>query len=263
MPRKPPRPAPGSGDGERRRAVREQQQRAAAAAKRRRNLIQLAVIAGVALVVIAIVGAAVIIGNRGKASTSAGGAPTANTTVTVDNVSVPFAIDGSAVRVGPANAKARVDLWVDYSCPHCQEFEADNNAALNTLIAGGDVAVSYHNIQIHSDYGTVAGGAAACVATHDPNHWVPFNASLYTNQSTETQDWNASQLRDFAGQQGINSAALDCIGASTYPGWIASNTADATKQGVEGTPTMFVNGQQTATLSGQALITKVKQLAGH
>lgn len=145
---KSPPPQPSIAD--RRRRAREQQQRQAANVKRRRTIVQAGVIGGVALVVVAIVASAVILGNRGRGSTT----PAADTTVTVNNVQVPFAVSGSAVRVGPADAKAKVDLWVDYSCPHCQEFEAENSEVLNQLIAGGDVSVSYHNIQIVTTYGT-------------------------------------------------------------------------------------------------------------
>lgn len=253
-----PRPDRRPSTPDRRKLAREAQERQVAAAKRRRNRIQLAVVGGVAVVVLAIVAGAVLIGRHQQS----GSTPTADTTVTVANVKVPFAITGSAVRVGPADAAARVDLWVDYSCPHCQEFEAENSDTLNQLIAGGNVSVSYHNIQVHSDYGTAAGGAAACVAAKDPEHWVGFNSSLYANESTDTDSWTAAQFRTFAEQQGVNADALGCITADPYSGWIADNTADAAKQGVSGTPTLFFNGQQSETVTGQALKTKVDQLAG-
>jgi protein-disulfide isomerase len=260
MARAPHPPAGRSTPADRRRAVREEQQRQAVAAKRRRSLIQAGIIAGVAVVVIAIVASAVIIGHRSQASR--GDVPSVDSTVAVDNVSVPFAVAGSAVRVGPADAKARIDLWVDYSCPHCQEFEADNNTVLNQLIAAGNVSVSYHNIQIVTDYGTAAGSAAACVATADPAKWVAFNSSLYANHNAETDGWSAADFRTFAGQQGVNDAAMACITADRYSGWIAANTADAARQNVNSTPTMLINGQATEPLTGQDLISKVNQLAG-
>ncbi len=245
---------------DRRAAVREQQRLAAAAAKRRRTFIQVGIIGGVAVLVIAIVATAVILGNR--RSTATGAAPQVESTVTVDNVKVPFAVTGSAVRVGPADAKARVDLWVDYSCPHCQEYEASEATRLNSLVAAGDVSVSYHNIQFVTDYGTAAGSAAACVATQDPEKWLAFNTSLYANHSATTDDWTAGQFRDFAQQQGVNTAALDCISAEQYTGWIGTNTSDAAENQVDGTPTLFLNGQKSELLAGDALTTKVNELAG-
>lgn len=247
-----------SADTDRRRLAREAQIREAAATKRRRTLIQIAVIGSVAVVVIGIVTTAVVIGSRQRSATT----PTVSTTVAVGTAQVPFAVDGSAVRVGPADAKAKVDIWVDYSCPHCQEFEAANSEALNSLIAGGGVSVSYHNIQFQTGYGREAGSAAACVAAYDPSSWVGFNTSLYANHSATTDDWTATQFTDFAAQQGVNAEAQTCISSDRYSSWITANTADAAKNDVQGTPTLFFNGVKSETISGPALVAKVNELAG-
>jgi protein-disulfide isomerase len=125
------------------------------------------------------------------------------------------------------------------------------------------VAVSYHNIQIVTGYGTEAGSASACLAVNDPDRWVTFNSALYANHGATTDSWTASDFRTFAASQGAGSATQDCITAERYRDWITANTGDATKQGVQGTPTMFLNGQQQAeTPTGQALLDKVNALVG-
>ena len=242
----------------RRQQARLRQQQEAAAAARRRRFVQLGIIGGVALLVVAIVASAVIIGQRGQSKE----APSVDTTVSVDGATVPFTVTGSAVRLGPSGAKAQVDLWVDYSCPHCQEFEAENSSVLNQLVAAGDVSVSYHNVEIVTDYGTEAGSAAACVAALAPEKWVAFNTSLYANHSSQTDDWKAADFRGFAEQQGVGGDALSCITDRRYAGWIKANTGDFDKQNIKGTPAMFLNGQPSDTLSGAALTAKVNQLAG-
>jgi len=255
MPKSNKRPA----SADRRAQVRAEQARLAAAAKRRRTITQLAIIGGVAVLVIAIVVVAVVVGNRGKGDVVA---PQVSTTVPLGGAQVPLAVDGSAVRLGPADAPARVDLWVDYSCPHCQEFEAENNATLTQLVAAGKVSVSYHNVEFVSGYGAQAGSAAACVAALQPDKWLAFNSSLYANHNGQTDGWDASDFRDFAQQQGISGDALGCIGDGRYTGWIKSNTDASDEQGVTATPTMLLNGEKSDTLSGAALTAKVNQLAG-
>ncbi|HET9650385.1 MAG TPA: thioredoxin domain-containing protein [Microlunatus sp.] len=242
---------------DRRQQVRLRQQQEASAAKRRRLIRQLVLVGALVLVVAAMIGTAVFFGLRGQSGT----APQANTTVTVDNVSVPFVVEGTAVRIGPADAKAKIDLWVDYSCPHCQEFEAANDQLLNQLVAAGDTSVSYHNIQIVTDYGTQAGSAGACVAANDAEKWVDVNAALYANHSADTDGWGAAQFADFAAQHGVNSAAQTCIQNSKYTDWITANTTASAAAGVSGTPTMFINGEkQEQTPSGDALKAKVDQI---
>ena len=259
------RPDPGAED--RRRQARAAQQAALARAKRRRTLTQLAIIGGVAVVVIGIIATAVVLGTRGNDTPAATGGPVASGTTTVGATSVPFAIGGSGgtatgVRVGAADAKVQMDLWVDYSCPHCQEFEAANNAAISSLVASGKLAAVYHNIQIVTDYGTEAGSASACLAVHDPNAWPAFNAALYANHGEGTDGWGASDFARFAAANGGGSATQSCITDGTYRSWITANTSASAKADVEGTPTMFIDGQKTDTLSGQALVDRVNSLAG-
>jgi protein-disulfide isomerase len=257
------RPDPGAED--RRRQARAAQQAALARAKRRRTLVQLAIVGGVAVVVIAIVATAVVLGRRGQA-TSAGSSPSASATTNVDGTSVPFVIGGTGatangVRVGNADAKVSMDLWVDYSCPHCQEFEATNNATITSLVASGKLAVTYHNIQIVTDYGTEAGSASACMAVHDPAAWPAYNAALYANHSAATDSWGASDFTRFAAANGGGDATQRCTTDGTYRGWITANTAASTKADVTGTPTMIIDGKKTDTLSGQDLVDRVNSLA--
>ncbi|GAA1431822.1 hypothetical protein GCM10009616_19810 [Microlunatus lacustris] len=251
-------PAPGA-TANRRQQAREQARSAAAAARRRRIMIQVGVVTAVAAVVVGIVVTAAVIGRR--SAPAAGGAPVVDTTVTVGGAQVPMAVDGSAVRLGPADASTTLDLWVDYSCPHCQDYEAANGPVFEQLVAGGDVAVRYHNLQFVSRYGGTAGSAAACVAAEDPQRWPALNAALYANHDAATDGWSAAQFREFAASQGVDTAAQDCIGRSRYTGWIASNTADAAARGIESTPTLQLNGQTVPTVGGQELLDRVAQLA--
>jgi hypothetical protein len=256
----------GSAAPDRRRQARAAQQAALARAKRRRTLTQVGIIGGVAVVVVAIIATAVLLGRSGSTPAAGGGAgtPSATGTTSIGGASVPLAIGGgvpNGVKVGRSDAKVSMDLWVDYSCPHCQEFEAANNGVISDLVASGKLAVTYHNIEIVTDYGTEAGSAAACVAVNDPGAWPAFNAALYANHSASTDGWSASDFASFADSNGAGDATQKCITDETYTGWIADNTAASVKADVSGTPTMFIDGQKTDTLSGQALTDRVNSLA--
>jgi protein-disulfide isomerase len=248
----------GDGKGGNRQQARERARLEAAKLQRKRRLTQGAVVAAVAVVAIGIVVIAVVLGTSGRAER----VPTASTNVTVGDSSVPFSIDGSAVQVGQNDAKVTMDLWVDYSCPHCQEFEADSNDVITERVASGVLKVRYHNIQIVTAYGEQAGSAAACVATSAPEQWWAFNAALYANHSTETDGYRGPELADFAAQQGItDEETLGCIRDERYTTWISDNTTAAGEAGVTGTPTLFFNGEQAETVSGAALGAKIDELA--
>jgi protein-disulfide isomerase len=264
VPKQPPKNATNAagkeadGRGGNRQQARERARLEAAKLQRKRRITQGIVVGVVALVAIGIVASAVVLGTAGRSER----VPTASTEVTVGDASVPFSIDGSAVQVGRDDAKVTMDLWVDYSCPHCQEFEADSNDVITERVANGTLKARYHNIQIVTPYGSQAGSAAACVATNAPDQWWAFNAALYANHSTETDTWEGAQLAEFASQQGItDSETLGCIRDQRYTSWITDNTSAASEAGVTGTPTLFFNGQQAETVSGAALAAKIDQLA--
>lgn len=243
-----------------RRQARQRHLEQLAAEKRRRRLVRIGVVGGVGLVVVAMIATAIFFGTR----PSSDRAPVADTTIAIGATpEVPFVVEGTGVRIGASDAKAKVDLWVDYSCPHCADFEAANNANLSQLVAEGDVAVTYHNIQIVTAYGTQAGSAAACVAAYDPNRWPAINAALYANHSATTDGWQPAQFSSFLKQQGVtNPEALSCTQGGNYTSWISENTTASAEAGVTGTPTMFLNGEKTETLSGDALTTRIRALTG-
>lgn len=257
---KPPPKSAGSGDSKTgsRQQARERARQEAARMQRKRRTTQIIVIGLVAVVAIGLVATAVLLGTAGRDDR----VPTANTNVTVGGALVPFTVDGTAIQLGKQDAPVTMDLWVDYSCPHCQDFEAESNEVLAQKVAEGKLRLRYHKIQIVSAYGSQAGSASACVATYAPEQWWAFNAALYANHSQQTDGWKGPQLADFAQQQGItNEDALNCIRDQRYTSWITANTAAAGEAGVTGTPTMFLNGQQVETVSGSALGAKIDELA--
>ena len=196
-----------NGKGNNRQQARERARLEAARVQRKRRITQGIVVGVVALLAIGIVASAVLLGTR--RSQRAG--PHRRHERDGRRRLRPFGIDGSAVQVGKPDAKVTMDLWVDYSCPHCQEFEADSNDVITQKVASGGLKVNYHNIQIVTAYGTQAGSAAACVATYAPESWWAFNAALYANHSAETDGWKgrrAGRLRHPAGHHRPGRAGL-------------------------------------------------------
>ena len=242
--------------------ARERARSQAEAARRRSRLTQILVIGVVALVVVGIIGAAVII----SVVTQGRQTPSADTTVPVGaGVRVPFAVDGSAIRIGPKDAKVQIELYASYGCQHCKEYDAATAPAFEQLIAEGDVAVSYRMIKIptESAYATLGGNAGAAVAAHQPEQWLAFHTALFAQQSAETEAWQAPEMRAFATSRGIGTPeALAAIDEGRYSGWITENTKEAVQAGFRQTPTLVINGQTTEALPAAQLIDRVHQLAG-
>jgi protein-disulfide isomerase len=262
-----------SGDGrlsrnERREAAREQARtlRVEQQKKDRRNRVYL--FGGLGVVVIAIVaGVALIIGSAikpagpGPENMASGGLQVSQGMIATTTPALAADAELVPNPVNYSNGVVDIQIYVDYLCPFCGQFEQTNAAQLKQWITSGAATVETHPLAIldrssmGSRYSTRSANAAACVANYSPNNFFDFSALLFTNQPQEsTEGLPDSTLKDLASQSGAaNTAAIDtCIDDVTFRNFIAASTAQALKgplpnsdvAQVTGTPTVLVNGKQ-------------------
>lgn len=230
--------------------------------KRNTLLIQLGIGVGVLALVGAVV-AFIVIQNQNRVFEPGATAKGSITLSGTDNI--PLLVDGTAVSLGEKDAPVTIDLYEDYSCPHCADYAAEVGQTLLSLVAKGDAVVNYHPIRIVSNYGVAAGSAATCVAANDSQKWPDFHDALFANHSQQSDGWSAKDFASFAKAQGITDKdTLSCITQGAYADWIFSNTLESKKAGVNGTPTLFINGKiQEQLLSSDGLLAMVKELKGN
>jgi len=155
--------------------------------------------------------------------------------------------DGYGITINPT-AKVKVDFWEDFQCPNCRNFEAVNNAYVDSLVRAGKIKAVYHPMSFIGPESILAANAAGCAA--DAGKFLEFHTALYANQSkTENSGlWNAQVLTVLGIGVGIKDKNFaSCVKSSKYEGWVSTIETDATKQGVNSTPTVFVNGKLMPT----------------
>jgi protein-disulfide isomerase len=153
--------------------------------------------------------------------------------------------DGIIVSEGPV----RVDLFVDFLCPFCRAFEERAADILARLAADGAVDLVYHPVAFLERLSTAhypSRASAASGAAADGGRFVEFKDALFASQPEE-------------GGPGLSDEELVGIGAGVgldeehfgglvhdqaYLPWTAYLTAQAIEDGVGGTPTVFVDGEQ-------------------
>ena len=227
----------------------------AQAERRRRTVIGGAV--GAVLVVIAVVITVVVQSNR--TATSATAATPAHT---VSN--------GKVIVVGSSSAPVTVDLYEDFQCPNCRNFEAETGKTLAELVAAGTVQAHYHEMAFldtaaNDKYSTRAlNAAAAVVNAAGGSAFQKFHDLLYANQPPETgSGLPDSQLIAYAAQAGATGTTVqNQIKDLTYGDWVKKVTDQASKDGVTGTPTVFVKGKQLSDLSPAGLTAAVNAAKG-
>lgn len=161
-----------------------------------------------------------------------------------------------------SSGKVQVDLYIDYMCPHCKEFEDSAASTLDQLSSSGKIKLVYHPIAIldqssvPSGYSTRAGSAAGCAA--DGNKFLDFTKKLYAQQPAEgSAGLSDDQLVQIGAGVGlIDPSFAQCVRAGTYASWMAHNTDAAAAKNINSTPTVLVAGKQV-TASADAITAAV------
>jgi protein-disulfide isomerase len=163
--------------------------------------------------------------------------------------------------LGDDDAPVTVTTYVDFMCPACEQFETENAALLDELRGKGTVRVEYVPIAIldrfssGTRYSTRSAGAAYCVAESNPDLVPLFVSALYENQPAEgSTGLPQQQLVDIARLIGVSERGQECITDGTYEGYAANVTDQASQDGVQGTPTVLVDGTFLDDLSKQGLV---------
>jgi protein-disulfide isomerase len=144
---------------------------------------------------------------------------------------------------------ATVEVYLDFLCPACRQFETTATPTLNQLVAAGKIRLVWHTLGFldsqtsPAGYSTRAANAAACAA--DAGKLKVYGETLYANQPAEGgPGLSDDQLIDLGGPVGLNAPSFaQCVRDMKYKDWVSNVNAKATQRGVFQTPTVLVNGQ--------------------
>lgn len=223
-------PQPGS----RREQLRQQQEKQARE-KRVRNTITFSIIG---VVVLALVGTLVWVivaaSNQSKVTTN----PTAS------GASADYVLT-----VGKSTAPVTTDIYQDYMCPYCGQFERANTADIESLVSAGTMKVQIHPMAFLDDsssgtkFSTRAANALVTVYNNEPDKTLAMNAILFANQPEEnSKGLTNDQIAAFAKQAGVSDATIALFKQQSYASWVDSATKAAFAAGIQSTPTVLING---------------------
>ncbi len=230
------------------RAAQERQER------RRRSLVVTAV--GVLVLAIVLVIGYVVQSSRdtaGQAATAPSGA-----------------VGGYAVPAGPSTAPVKVAVYEDFLCPFCGQFEAASRDALEKQVEAGQVQIQYHVVNFldrssTTEYSTRAANALAVVLdTSGPEVAKRFHDLLFEHQPEEgSAGLSDARLVAYAVQAGATKSAVQPgITDRTYEQWVNNVNDQASKDGVNQTPTVKVDGKTVEYKTIDELVAKVEKAVG-
>src|SRR3954447_16466934 len=181
---------------EARETARIMREEAAKKAKCRKVVVQSSVIVGI-VAVLAIIGVIVFtsVGSGGAGAANpknmaSGGLLLTSPTQATTTPAIKSGAKPTPTKMALDGKTAHIQIWLDYQCPFCDQFETTNNSQIKQWLQEGSATLEVHPVAIldstqNKQYSTRAGAAASCVASSQPSKFFDVNAALFANQPDE------------------------------------------------------------------------------
>ncbi|WP_052440920.1 DsbA family protein [Streptacidiphilus anmyonensis] len=239
----------------------------AAEDERRQRLRRVGIGAGVAAAVAVIAVGAVVVSNLGGSSSSgksaaSGGA--SGTGAASQKLVVPAHVsssDNTVIVYGDPNAKHTLDVYEDFRCPICDKLEKTDGPTVQQLADNGTYKIQYHMATFLDDNlggtGSMDALEVAGAALNDGGvaKFKAFHDVLYANQPEETTDGfgNLNTLLDLAKKVPglVTPQFTKDVQDRVYAPWAQKVTAAFNASGVQGTPTLKLDGKQINVFDSQ------------
>jgi protein-disulfide isomerase len=158
----------------------------------------------------------------------------------------------SYMAIGPAEAKVTIVEYASFTCPHCATFHTNVFKDLKKdYIDTGKVRFEYREVYFDR-YGLWAAMMARCGGEV---RYFGITDILFSTQ----QEWAGTEdpaavvenLKRIGRTAGMDDAALDACMAdgAMAEALVAQYQENATRDGVEGTPTLLINGEKHSNMA--------------
>ncbi len=151
----------------------------------------------------------------------------------------------SSPSYGPDTAPLKLVVFGDFQCPYCKA-EAE---VLRTNIEptfGDQVQVIFKDFPLESihPWARAASIAGRCVYDENPEAFWKFHDWIYEQQGEINEENLQEQVTSWANLNGVDSVALGrCIDTKASEAAVNQNIAEGRALGINGTPTLMVNGR--------------------
>lgn len=226
---------------EERRAQAAAARQATQVAEKRERTIRLVGTGVIVVVVAAIIGIGVMGSRSDNAPSEEGSIPAA-----VDQETGAWTLNPSTT------ATAVMDVYEDFQCPGCRNFEAAYAETYKKLADENVVKVLIHPAAFLDQRFTGENSARAISAwgcAIDAGKGWEFHRDLYAAQpEQEGKGWTDAEFGVVAKTAGITGDKLatfqKCVADRSYMKWASLGTKKFSEDGIESTPTVKVNGVQ-------------------
>jgi protein-disulfide isomerase len=181
----------------------------------------------------------------------------------------PAGASGSyGLRIGDADAPKEIVIYEDFLCPNCGDLEQMVGDRLDEAVAAGDMSVEYRPMVILDrlgDYSEESANAFAVVLdASGPEVAKEFHDRLFDEQPSESGPFpDTDELVDLAVEAGAEESEVrPGIEDLAFEGWVEAGTDAASQDGINGTPSVLVDGEKVEFQTLDQIVTAIFGSAG-
>ncbi|MFS2292169.1 MAG: DsbA family protein [Actinomadura sp.] len=159
--------------------------------------------------------------------------------------------DGSIVMARPGVTKPVLEIFEDFQCPVCKQFEEATGQTVLELAEQGKVKVVYRPFHLFGQQrdpiksnSLRSAAAALCVPA---DKWISYHKALFKFQPAEgSKGFSHDDLVKWGKNVGVTDANFEkCVREEEKKPQVDQMTTYALQErGVQGTPTVFLDGQE-------------------
>ncbi|MBN2547875.1 MAG: thioredoxin domain-containing protein [Anaerolineales bacterium] len=155
-------------------------------------------------------------------------------------------MDGS--RVGDPNAKVKIEIFEDFHCSACQAYtQSIEPTVIKELVITGKAYYEFHNYPFEDDQSTIKdsdNAAMAVLCAGEQNRFWDLKNLLYANVQFVWGEFSDERLESFAEMINLDMKQFkSCYSEKRYQADIDASIALGQQYQVQGTPSVFVNGE--------------------
>ena len=153
-----------------------------------------------------------------------------------------------------AAAAPILDIYFDYSCSHCAQFEGIHTQEINQLLSGKKITLALHPAKIlEQEWTSVVMNAMGVVLDEAPAQSLSFHGAVFEILSQVIQTKSQKNMT----VEGLVAAATKvnvpkevsakfkaAIDSDKYKKWVDLGDEAFKARGLEGTPTVFFKGEK-------------------
>jgi protein-disulfide isomerase len=159
--------------------------------------------------------------------------------------------DAGAPAKGPKNAPVTIIEFSDFQCPFCARVEPALKEMFKTF--GNEVRLVYRQFPL-GFHANAEKAAEASLCANDQGKFWEMHDAMFADQHALGVD----KLKATAARLGLNASQFDkCLDGGKYKAQVRKDVAAGMAAGVQGTPTLFINGR---VISGAVPFGEIKRV---